>query len=542
MIRRIPISAAIMAAWLCLTGCGSDPLDHSLVDWDRALEKAERPRASFHPPVKPGEQLAENADPVTTTDQGPLELTPEQAVVLALGNNRGLAVQQIDPAIAATFEQVERSIYDPNIFAEGVLARERRSETSRATSERFDVETRSNSVVGGVRQRLPTGTDIELGVETGRDASNRTIEQHASRVGLTLTQALLQGAGPAVNLVRIRQARLDRTASDYQLRGFTQALVAEVESTYWRYVLAVQEIRIFEQGLEVAEQLAEETREQIEVGVLPRTEAAAAEAEVALRRQDLIDARSEMRQLRLELLRLLNPGGQPDWSREIHIPEEPTIPPLPDSSVEEHVLLAGRFRPDVNEARVRLTQDRLEVVRTRNGLLPRLDLFITLGKTGFADSFNRSAANVDERTFDLSAGLLFEYPLGNRGAEALDRQARLIRRQASESVQNLIQLTELDVRQAFVEVERARQQVGASAATRRLREQALEAETEKLRVGTSTNLLVAQAQRDLLTSQIAEVEAIINIKLALIQLYRLDGTLLKRRGVDAPGASAHAGL
>ena len=52
---------------------------------------------------------------------------------------------------------------------------------------------------------------------------------------------------------------------------------------------------------------------------------------------------------------------------------------------------------------------------------------------------------------------------------------------------------------------------------------------------------VAQAQRDLLASQIAEVEAMINLKLALIDLYRPEGTLLKRRGVDAPGASQHTG-
>jgi outer membrane protein len=34
-------------------------------------------------------------------------------------------------------------------------------------------------------------------------------------------------------------------------------------------------------------------------------------------------------------------------------------------------------------------QQRLETVVTRNGLLPRLDFFITLGKTGYADSFCR---------------------------------------------------------------------------------------------------------------------------------------------------------
>jgi outer membrane protein TolC len=54
-------------------------------------------------------------------------------------------------------------------------------------------------------------------------------------------------------------------------------------------------------------------------------------------------------------------------------------------------------------------------------------------------------------------------------------------------------------------------------------------------VGKSTSLLVAQAQRDLVSSQIAEVEAVVNCLKALVDLYRLEGSLLERRGVIAPG-------
>jgi outer membrane protein TolC len=46
---------------------------------------------------------------------------------------------------------------------------------------------------------------------------------------------------------------------------------------------------------------------------------------------------------------------------------------------------------------------------------------------------------------------------------------------------------------------------------------------------------VAQAQRDLLVSRIAEVRALANYLKALIDLYRQDGSLLERRGIVAPG-------
>jgi len=60
-------------------------------------------------------------------------------------------------------------------------------------------------------------------------------------------------------------------------------------------------------------------------------------------------------------------------------------------------------------------------------------------------------------------------------------------------------------------------------------------------VGKSTSLLVGQAQRDFVASQIAEIEALANYLKALVALYRLEGSLLQRRGISAPGAQP-AGL
>jgi outer membrane protein TolC len=87
------------------------------------------------------------------------------------------------------------------------------------------------------------------------------------------------------------------------------------------------------------------------------------------------------------------------------------------------------------------------------------------------------------------------------------------------------------VRLAVNEVERARRQISATAATRELQEQVVASEMERFDVGASTTLLVAQAQRDLLASRIAEVEAVVNYRIALIELYLVEGSLLERRGV-----------
>jgi outer membrane protein TolC len=319
------------------------------------------------------------------------------------------------------------------------------------------------------------------------------------------------------------------------LRGFVETLVAGAEQTYWDYALARREIEIVEESMKLAEQQLKETEEIIKVGRLAETELIAAQAEIALRRQELIFARSTMETTRIRLLRLLNPPGSNLWKREILLLERPAVGKIEVDDVNAHVEVALRMRPDLNQARLGIQRDDLEIVKTKNGLLPIMDLFVHLGKTGYADSFGSSVSDITGDGYDILAGIAFEYPFRNRDARARHERSLLSRDQAGEALENLAQLVEVDVRTAYIEVNRAREQIDASRATRQLDEEKLRVETEKFRVGRSTNFLVAQAQRDSVRSQILESRAVANYLKSLVELHRLEGSLLERRGISAPG-------
>jgi outer membrane protein TolC len=271
------------------------------------------------------------------------------------------------------------------------------------------------------------------------------------------------------------------------------------------------------------------------VGKLADIERAAAEAEVALRHSSLINARSALATARLALLRLMNPAKADFWSRDVAILTPPAASQEKLEDVDAHVKVALRLRPDLNQARLQVQRGDLEIVKTRNGLLPKMDLFLTLGKTGYANSFGDSYTHLHGAGYDLLVGVNVEYPLLNRDARAVNQRAHLTRQQAAESVGNVAQLVQVDVRDAYIEVQRSQEQVAARAVTRKLQEEKVRAETEKFRVGKSTTLLVAQAQRDLLASQISEVQAVVANLKAWIEFYRLEGSLLERRGIQCPG-------
>lgn len=477
----------------------------------------------------------DRATPLPITDgDGPLSVSVEQAVLLALSRNRELAVQQISPIIAGAFEQIERGRFDPELFASAEHTKERASEVNRGTGASYSVDSRETGAEIGVRQLLPTGTEIEATVGTNRSISNRAPEQQEARLGLTLTQALLRGFGPAVNLAGIRQAELDTIASRYILRAFAETLLAETEIAYWNYMLAFERIAIFERSLQVARQQLDVIEQRIEVGVLARTEAAAARVELARREQALIEAGSHLESTRLRLLQLMNPdpGNDAVFFRSIIATSPFAIEPKPITDLPERVELAQRMRPEINEAQLRLEQRRLETVVTRNGLLPRLDVFLVLGRSGFDNTFANSFRNLNENTYDFTVGVSLSCYLADRAAKGHDLIARASQWQAMEALENLRQVIRLDVHLAVNEVERARRQIGASATTRELEEQTVQAELERFDVGTSTALLVAQAQRDLLAAQIIEVESVVSYRIALVNLYLTEGTLLERRGIS----------
>ncbi|MDZ7696150.1 MAG: TolC family protein [Deltaproteobacteria bacterium] len=164
---------------------------------------------------------------------GPLKITTTDALLLSLENNRSLVVERLNPSIQKTVEDVERAVFDPETNAVIFAGRTDGERLARAgsTTETY----RSDNVDGliSLKQFVPTGTTVSLEASTEMDNSSLYRDTfYWTRLGMSLNQAILRGYGTDVNLVRLRQARLETRMSEYELRGFTQALVAEVEETY----------------------------------------------------------------------------------------------------------------------------------------------------------------------------------------------------------------------------------------------------------------------------------------------------------------------
>ena len=465
-----------------------------------------------------------------TENQG---ISIEEAILRALENNRAFQIERLNPEIRKTYEDEEKAAFDPTISFDSSQSK---STLVSGIVDLTKIERKNNSLE--VSNNFSTGTEVSVGVETQRIDSERSGTQTSAAGVISLNQPLLKDFGRGANLANLRKANLALRASEYEFRGFAEALVADVEKTCWDYILAQRRISIFLESQKIAEEQLEETRKRIKIGKLAKVELYAAEAEVALRKEALINARSDLDLTRLKLQRLVNNPDDNPLESSINISDKPVAAEAEINAMPEHISRALKMRPEINQAKLDLKQDEIEIVRTKNGLLPVLDFFITVGKTGYADSFGDAFKSIDDGKYDISAGITFNYPIKKRADRAKYNRSILFRKQSDEALKNLEQLVEVDVRSAIIEIRRAKEQVSATAATRKLQEESLRAETEKFRVGKSTALLVARAQRDFTLSQISEIQSVITYLKALIDLYQKEGTLLERRGISSLGNEA----
>ncbi|HOO56588.1 MAG TPA: TolC family protein [bacterium] len=463
------------------------------------------------------------ASPAVSESSGRIELTVEQAVMTAIQNNGSLDVQKYDYRVTKLGEETQKSTFDLKM-----------SDSLSTSGSKSSSSTKTDSLSNdfSVSKLLSSGAELEFGLSMDKSGSAAADNSYSTRFGVSLSKPLFKGAGSDVNLVGIRKAELNTEISRYELEDYVKELAASVESMYWDYALALRNIEIYEDSLELAKQQLEEAEKLVEVGRTAEIDLVAAKAEVALRESSLVSARGQLESLRLDFLRLLNPSESDYWDYEVVIKENLQMPETQPGVLDDHIETALSMRPDLKQARLSIDKNELEVVVTKNGLLPDLGLIVTAGRTGYDGSFGGSVTDIADDAYDVRLGLQYQYTFGRRSDKVQHSQAVLKKEQSEKALTNLELQVQRDIRESWVNMETAKQKVASAAASRVLQEEKLRAEVEKNRVGKSTSLLVATAQRDFLSSQIEEARSVAGYITSLTELYRLEGSLLDRYGIS----------
>jgi outer membrane protein len=484
-------------------------------------------------PLEEGKEMAEKnarrtrldlpADHITS-----MTLSRDGAILATLSRNRSLAVQRFDPQISSKMAPELTAQFDPFLMATASMGRSK--VPVNYASDR--VLSRDMGIDGQVSQHFPSGADVFLAGGFSRYRSEMPEWEYTGSWSVGINQALLRGASSDVNLISIIQARNTEKLSSYELQGFTLDLVLKVEVAYWELVLAKETVKIREFSVKLAEEQLQLNKDFIAVGKLSPDARVSAEAELASRQADLVDALADVKAKIIDLIRLMNPKHEDQWSIVFETSDPPDV-----EIVQIDPIISARlsdiYRPELLQVRLDQTNKKLEVVRTKNGLLPKLDAFASYGRLSAGDSSSEAARYLDDSDYDnYEVGLTFEMSPANRAEKARYERAQLEEEQARAAIGNLEQLIESEVRRSAIEVQRQAQRIPATGKVVESRAEELRVEKSRFRVGLSTNLDVLRIERDFIQAQLDELTARVRYIQSLSALYYSEGTLLLRRGIN----------
>jgi outer membrane protein TolC len=133
---------------------------------------------------------------------------------------------------------------------------------------------------------------------------------------------------------------------------------------------------------------------------------------------------------------------------------------------------------------------------------------------------------------EAAYGLSTTAVIRNRSAQADNLRAQLERNQLEITAQNTRNQIGVQVRQARVNLVQGKAQVEAAHEAVRLARLSLDAERKKLEVGLSTTYNVVLRDRDLVSAQYAEVQAVTAYAKSLVAMDQATGTILDRHHVE----------
>ncbi|MFN7996063.1 MAG: TolC family protein [Bryobacteraceae bacterium] len=416
----------------------------------------------------------------------------------------------------------------------------------------------SNILTGnaGVSQGFSSGAEVGLNFNNNHQSLNSLRSNYTpytgSSLGLTVSQPLLRGFGPALNRRFIRIAENDRRITSLLFRQQLIATVYGVIRLYTDFVALYEDVKVKQESVNAAEKLFSDTKAQVEEGTLAPVEASRANAQVYSTRQDLINAKGLLEEQQAILKNLLTRTGNADPEVQaatiiptdaLNIPDKEEVRPIQDLFAE-----AIGSRPDLGQANLQIENSQIGLKGSRNALLPEVDLVGILQNNGLAGTLNPFAPTSDS-TFaggyggaldqiftrkypTYGVGLQFTLPIRNRVAEADLARDELQLRQSQVRLRQLQNQARLEVEDAVIAMRRARASYEAAVQARIFQQQSLEAEQMKYEVGASTAFFVIQYESLLAQAKSTEVAAKSAYVKARAALERATGNILEAHQIS----------
>jgi len=414
------------------------------------------------------------------------------------------------------------------------------------------------------KQFEQTGGNLFAEFDNSRSRSSSRFNglnpQYNTTLTFTYTQPLLRNFSLDASRRSIQLAKKSLDLSDSQFRQRVIEIINQVQRAYWDLVYAILNEKIARDSVDLARTQLDNNRKMVDAGTLAPIELRSTEAQLETAKGNVILALQGITTAEnsLKILLLKDPNDKL-WYSEISPVDKPLKSELA-FNLEESTGLALKNRPELDQMRLQAEQKEIDIKYYTNQLKPQLDFVGIYTNTGlggaeanavdvggggsttlprFIGGYGTSLKNLfgqDFRTYQ--AGVRLSFPWNNRTAKANLGRSLAEQRQLDARQRQLVEVVQVDVRNALQAVVASKQRYEAAQAGELAAEAQYNGEQERYRAGLSTNFVVLQRLTDLSVARGTAVRALTDYNKALADLQRVTGMTLMSNNVQISSADA----
>ena len=420
----------------------------------------------------------------------------------------------------------------------------------------------------GVGGQTVEGGTYQAGIQQSRTYNNTIFNAYnpyyLATLNLSVTQPLLKNFGTNAAKRRLKLAMVNADAATAQSLVDTSTALSQVENTYWDLVAAWRNVVIQQESLKEAIAQQQTNVRLAKRGQGAPIDAVESETQVANFADGVFSAFQEVSRLQTELKGLIVADpGDPIWQANL-VPSSSVLQLPTANDLATVVALGEENRPEVRQAHDKQLQADLDRAFARNQSLPQADAQIQYLSNGFAGLLAPTPAFLTNAcvnnnnllacptpppqtqgkmafayhnmwaayfpTFNIA--LVVGYPIQGNLARGMRGVASEEETQAKLLLQGVAERIGAEARNAVQAYQSSLSRLSAARKSREAAESVYASELRKFHNGASTTFLVLQRQVELEQSRGLELRAQTDLNRAVVELQRVEGTILTTNGVN----------
>jgi outer membrane protein TolC len=540
-----------------------------------------RPSSTLVPPVRPF-----NLPPRTGVETQ-MEISLDQALAMALANNKDIESARIDRQESDYSLMAAQGAFDPTLNVNSYWEQQTTPvASSLGGSANGSLLNKTWLADPGVTENLPWfGGAFKADLSSADVFSNNLFlslnPQYQTSLNFSYTQPLWRNLLYDNNRHQIDVAKKNRSLTDEQFRARVMTVVLQAEQAYWELEYAYNNLQVQLDAVRIGIQQDESNRRQQEQGLLAPIDVVAAQTQLANFEVGAYTAQSALNSAENALKELVLPDRlDTQWSAAM-IPTTPADVKAPLTPLADAIAEAMKNRPEIAEVKINGEINEKDIRYYREQTKPQVNLTAQYSRAGLAGvllpagpnpfsaafgplttqinqlstlagipglpevSFGSTAlppvlvGNYGHSLSAIWAGdfpttevqLNISLPIRNRTADGNLGKSMAETRRIKNQMQQTEQNIQSDVRTAMETLQMAQLRLQAAAVARESAEEQYQSEQRQFHAGTSTLFLVQQRQATMITARSQERRSEADISEAIAQFQLVTGTILNERNI-----------